>query len=64
MVRVHLARVQVRAGVRAAEEDSAAVTVLARGQAVIVFAVNAVRECRTGHGFRAIQYSAPSAVPR
>ena len=64
MVQVHLARVRVRAGARAAEEDSAAATVLARGQAVIAFAVIVVREYRTGHGFRAIQCSAPSAAPR
>jgi hypothetical protein len=63
-VQVHQARVQVQAGVKGAEEDSAAATVQGRGQAAIAFAVVAVRGFRISRGSRVIPCNAPSAARR
>ena len=55
MVQDQLARDRVRAGVRVAEEDSAAATVAARGRAAVAFAEVVVQVFRTAQGFRAIR---------
>ncbi|MGD9379306.1 MAG: hypothetical protein PVI51_01930 [candidate division WOR-3 bacterium] len=64
MVQVQQARVQVQAGVKGAEEDSAAATVQGRGQAAIAFAVVVVRGFRTDRGFPVIPCNALSAARR